>query len=67
MEGKHACGSEEAAREGLQAAIWSQLGTTIPVVLHARSGALPPGDGVVHTGIYSLLHGFAHPTWKVGQ
>lgn len=29
--------------------------------------ALPPCDGAVHAGICSLLHGFAHPTWKVGQ
>lgn len=32
---------EEAAREGIQAAIWSQLGTTIPVVLHALLAGAP--------------------------
>lgn len=32
---------EEAAREGIQAAIWSQLGTTLPVVLHVLSASAP--------------------------
>lgn len=58
---------EKAAREGIQGASWSQLGTTIPVVLHAVPEALSPGDDVMHAGICSLLHSFAHLTWKVGR